>query len=543
LYHTYEPTRTVQTSAPYKYNTACFHMRAFDVVVLAPPKKTFEKRVTGRSCRYLQEQNVVDDRTYWLLVGYHTVDCQLRPSFLHYVHCSLLSITLYRNHHYIIIIMAEMSSYGLGLVFIVLVSVIWSAASVLVQYLYTDQSFDSPFLLTYIGTSLFTILLPLEWLTRHCKKHNNGDNNNNNNNNSINNGAEYESISNHNNQNIDTDIDIDNNNTKNNKPWSVRDHFFAAAKIAPVWFISNYSYNASLKFTSITSSTVLACTGSLFTFLFALLLRDEHFSCLKLLGVLLGMTGSILTGLHDVTTATITTTATSTATDLSLWGDALGLSSAVGYGAYAIMVRILCPRDESLMSMRLFLGFVGLFNMICLSPIVVFTFWSSSAAAAPNLSLLVFGCLIAKGLLDNVLGDYLWARSVVLTSATVASVGLGLTIPLAFLSDIVLGRPNVLNVVSVFGALSVLTGFLLVNLGQQQELHTEETEEEGVEELEVEQHQHQQGGHAMSAVVKPPVGEETPLERQPAPSSERLHMSIEYTDTPPPSPYHHHQKV
>ena len=62
------------------------------------------------------------------------------------------------------------SSYTLGLVYIFLVSVIWSAASVLVQYLYTDQSFDSPFLLTYLGVSLFTLFLRNHFLVEQCQK-------------------------------------------------------------------------------------------------------------------------------------------------------------------------------------------------------------------------------------------------------------------------------------------------------------------------------------------------------------------------------------
>mmetsp|Transcript_26145 Transcript_26145/g.54776 ORF Transcript_26145/g.54776 Transcript_26145/m.54776 type:complete len:279 (-) Transcript_26145:80-916(-) len=60
-------------------------------------------------------------------------------------------------------LLANVSSYALGLVFIVLVAVIWSIASIVVQYLYA-QSFDAPFLLTYIGTSLFVVQLPLHWL-------------------------------------------------------------------------------------------------------------------------------------------------------------------------------------------------------------------------------------------------------------------------------------------------------------------------------------------------------------------------------------------
>ena len=136
----------------------------------------------------------------------------------------------------------------------------------------------------------------------------------------------------------------------------------------------------------------------------------------------MGMTGSILTGLHDVvvtnSSSDNTTGGDSNDDDiasaalmafssdnenddssLSIWGDTLGLLSAVGYGAYAIMVRVLCPRDESLMSMQLFLGFVGLWNMVLLSPFVAITAWTASTSSSSSLGLtwLVFGCLIVKG--------------------------------------------------------------------------------------------------------------------------------------------------
>jgi solute carrier family 35 protein F5 len=343
-----------------------------------------------------------------------------------------------------------LSSYGLGLVFIVLVSLIWAAASILVQYLYTNQDFDSPFLLTYFGVSLFTVFLPLEWLQQKCKGQSSSIS------------EDYQTISAHDEAPLTSDNGNDRNDhqptpsTLASEKWSTRDHMRAAAKIAPVWFLSNYSYAASLKYTSITSSTVLASTGSLFTFFFALLCRDEHFSVWKLIGVSLGILGSILTGLHDLDGGS-----DGGNLDLRLWGDTLGLLSAVGYGGYAVMIRTLCPKDESLMSMQLFLGFVGLFNMIALCPIAI---WQSISTGAVSAFVLV--ALIIKGLLDNVLSDYLWARSVVLTSATVATVGLGLTIPLAFLSDAVLGRRNVWDITSILGALSVLVGFVLVNYGQ-----------------------------------------------------------------------------
>jgi solute carrier family 35, member F5 len=479
-------------------------------------------------------------------------------------------------------------SYALGLVFIFIVAIIWALASILVQYLYNDTSFDAPFLLTYIGTSLFTVLLPIHWLYERCcvaedglwyhyncccshshhphhhhQSHHEWErirsssddddeeedcDDDNNNDGAGGGGTLVEEISagEENNTLHDTNIRDryhENNHLDeqeahrdyhgrhnphrhessghghghthgrdhgNHHKWTNRDHIVAAAKIAPMWFISNFAYNASLRYTSITSSTVLVNTGSLFTFLFAVLMRDEYFNWWKVIGVACGISGSILTGLHDwdgnnnnsdddelinnstTTTATIggflrllSVTKTSFSDhnnnsdnggdddDSSLiWGDILSVISAVFYGVYAVMVRVLCPHDESLMSMQLFLGYVGLWNMVVLSPIAI---WHITGDNVSSLTLWILECLVMKGLFDNVLSDYLWARAVVLTSATVATVGLGLTIPLAFVSDVFLGRADVLNFQSVTGAVAVLTGFVLVNMGQRKE--EEEVEE------------------------------------------------------------------
>jgi len=78
----------------------------------------------------------------------------------------------------------------------------------------------------------------------------------------------------------------------------------------------------------------------------------------------------------------------------------------------------------------------------------------------------VFLALIAKGLFDNVLADYLWARAVVLTSPSLASVGLSLTIPLAVASDAARlpgSDPIQGGAGMVIGGLLVLAGFGLVN--------------------------------------------------------------------------------
>jgi solute carrier family 35 protein F5 len=260
------------------------------------------------------------------------------------------------------------------------------------------------------------------------------------------------------------------------RSWNQYDHFYAAIRIAPVWFLANWSYNASLAYTSITSSTVLASTGSVFTFLFAVCGRDERFGWIKLAGVLLGVSGSIVTALTDVSnsdgsddsnSSSYSSSQAASSCDSSvdycyespLLGDLLGLLSAMGYGMYAVQTRLYCPHDESLYSMQLLLGYIGLICMVGLLP---FALWKATGGGV-GLTLTVFAFLAVKGLFDNVLSDYLWLRAVILTSATVATVGLGLTIPLAFLSDLWQGEEDVVTFGSVAGALLVLCGFFVVN--------------------------------------------------------------------------------
>jgi hypothetical protein len=65
--------------------------------------------------------------------------------------------------------------------------------------------------------------------------------------------------------------------------------------------------------------------------------------------------------------------------------------------------------------------------------------------------------------MSELASDYLWARtSVVLTLPMVATIGFGLTIPLAFVTDVFMGRENVFNFESLVGALAVSTGILIL---------------------------------------------------------------------------------
>ena len=68
-----------------------------------------------------------------------------------------------------------------------------------------------------------------------------------------------------------------------------------------------------------------------------------------------------------------------------------------------------------------------------------------------------------KGISDNVLSDYFWARAVILTSPTVATLGLALTIPMGIVSDALLNGMSPTWILGT-GALLVLSGFVCVNM-------------------------------------------------------------------------------
>ena len=106
---------------------------------------------------------------------------------------------------------------------------------------------------------------------------------------------------------------------------------------------------------------------------------------------------------------------------------------------------------------------------------------NTDSTAHTTLTRSVLLYLILKGLLDDVLSDYLWARAVILTSATVASVGVGLTIPMAFLADWIMGNnDNVTSGGDVVGAVFVLVGFVFVNIDGEKMESTRLEEEERV---------------------------------------------------------------
>jgi len=328
--------------------------------------------------------------------------------------------------------------YWLGMIFILGQCIVWIAAAIITQNIFRDSKFHSPFCMTYIGMSLMTLLLPVKNLTDSIGATD-----------QIQTSTTFDSLDlrHTNNEGLFSVVLRRIKNPDHTILWNHKRHFMNAVLIAPLMFAADWAFNTSLSLTSVGSATVLVSTQSIFVFLVAsLLLRIESFSWMAFFGVILSVGGTTLT------------TVTDAQDELSgaLKGDIIAIMASLAYAIYTIQVKWLIPEDENVFSMQLLLGYIGL---VCFVPLLpAFVYYASSN----HLTLGLFGLILIKGTMDFLITDYLLFQSILLTNATIATVGLGLTIPMALVTDYVLHGD--FDWFSLFGAILVSIGFLMVNL-------------------------------------------------------------------------------
>ncbi|KAH0867938.1 hypothetical protein HID58_074960 [Brassica napus] len=136
----------------------------------------------------------------------------------------------------------------------------------------------------------------------------------------------------------------------------------------------------------------------------------------------------------------------------------------VFYAVYITLIRKKLPDDDERsgwFSMAQLLGFLGLFNFFIFLPAaLILNFTKRERFNA--LTLKQLSLVVGKGLLDNVLSDYLWAKAVLLTTTTVASAGLTIQVLLAAIVDSLSG--NKPSFTDFIGAAAVMVGFAGINI-------------------------------------------------------------------------------
>ncbi|BFZ59557.1 hypothetical protein YB2330_000568 [Saitoella coloradoensis] len=224
-----------------------------------------------------------------------------------------------------------------------------------------------------------------------------------------------------------------------------------------LWFFANYFGNASLAYTTVSSFTIISSMSGFFTLAFGALLGVETFTWLKFTALCASIFGVILVAVSDSDSSP--SISISNPGGIVIWGDCLALAGAGLYGCYTVLLKLRI-NSESRISMSLFFGFVGLFSLTLLGPLVpLLSYFSIETFSLPPSR--TVAAIIAVNAGIAFVSDYLWAWSTLLTTPLTATLGISLTIPLALGGEVWRGRE--VGGGYWVGAGLVFGGFVLMN--------------------------------------------------------------------------------
>ena len=407
-------------------------------------------------------------------------------------------------------------SYALGLLYIILVVLIWTAASFMTQFVYEDLDFNSPFVFTYLSSTFFALYLAMWKFEGHIDK---GQKKPSWSDQSREGGgarikvstlakqdvpsinvmhevlleSEEESItysqtSDSCRQSLEPRREYATSSETENSivltgghlltcmpflktfidyifepltpDYTHMDLIYLATLLCPLCFIGNYFYNLSLAFTSIGSSTIISNLSGAFTLFFSSICGVEDVTSNKVLGVMFCLGGVVLVSISDRENAGNSDSDTN-----SLFGDVMGIIGALGYGLYTTLIKLKVPEVE-MVSIQLLFGWVGVVNAILFLPaIIVLVVYKLDNIY--QLTGRVFGFILVEEIFDAVIANFLYTKAVILTSPTIVTVGVSLTIPLAIVTDVLKGNVGYITTSTVVGAVGVTMGFIIITLDPQ----------------------------------------------------------------------------
>lgn len=257
-------------------------------------------------------------------------------------------------------------------------------------------------------------------------------------------------------------------------PYSFDYHARAAIAVAPIWVLAQLAFNFSLLMTSVTANSMLSSSSAVFTFCVSVYLGLDRFTWMKVAAVTAYVCGTVLVTMADRDPRGVNFDSASEADSANnalgqniespMFGNILALAAAGLYALYTSVMKLYL-KDDDRTDMTLFFALMGVVNFTAFgAALVALRFVGFLPGLLSNLSTRVFLLACSKAFFDNVCSDYLWARAVLLTSPTVASIGLSLQIPLAASVEVFVGSPpwaahfkNAALMAS--GTLFVLAGF------------------------------------------------------------------------------------
>ncbi|ODQ67632.1 hypothetical protein NADFUDRAFT_69425 [Nadsonia fulvescens var. elongata DSM 6958] len=343
--------------------------------------------------------------------------------------------------------------WGIGLLFLGLVVLGWVMSGYLVNTLFEGGKYRKPYLVTYINTGMFSFYL-IPTIYNYGKK--------------------QLGLIKKTELNI-SDIPVPDyepvpsnaSTTKIENEFTTKELAILSSQFCILWFLSNFFTNSSLAFTNVSSATILSCTSSFFTLIIGAICKVEQFTMAKFLVLCLSLIGIILLTKADKSSIRafsmlfpIHATTPLTEENWPVIGNLMALGGALFYGIYTTLLKLKVG-DESRINIRMFLGFVGVFNIVLHAPVLVlFHYTGVEKFSMPPDS--ETWLVLFINALSTLISDFLWVLAMLMTSPLVVTVGLGATIPLTMAGD-VLFKHHVSSFNYFFGAFLVCISFLFVN--------------------------------------------------------------------------------
>jgi len=376
----------------------------------------------------------------------------------------------------------------LGIALLLVTVFLWTLSNFLASFIFSDQTYDKPFFLLYMNTSVFAFALVPRFTRYILRSGLRGLRN------------DAATLWRQRNEEVpppkvmfeadetgerllvdDDDVDtVMGDDDDRLEKLSFRATSKLSLEFCMLWFLANYFASACLGFTSVASVTILTSTSSIWTLIFCALFRIEAFSMRKFIGVMASLTGVVLISTVDLTGAGDGDRGSfpDKTTGQVAIGDAMAFLSSVVYGVYVTVMKRRVGNEDRV-DMNLFFGMVGVFNLIFLWPLFFLLHWTNIEPVRRQWCMFWWtisaNCkqfempptariwtIVVVNSCASWVSDMAWAYAMLLTTPLVVTVGLSLTIPLSLIGEMIqYGMYS--SFVYWVGAAIVLSSFVFVN--------------------------------------------------------------------------------
>ncbi|KAK2593709.1 hypothetical protein QQS21_008574 [Conoideocrella luteorostrata] len=356
----------------------------------------------------------------------------------------------------------------LGICLLLVTVFLWTLSNFLASFIFSDHTYDKPFFLVYMNTSVFAVsLLPMfikyflktgvrgirHDLTQLWIEHKQR--------------ASYTKTATEDDaldgEGLMADGGAEAEHVANEDDrLNFRETAMLSLEFCMLWFIANYFASACLEYTSVASVTILTSTSSVWTLVFCALFRVEPFSIRKLIGVTASLVGIVLISTVDLSGESDENRGSfphKTPAQIAI-GDSMAFFSAIMYGMYVTVMKRRVGNEDKV-DMKLFFGLVGVFNLVLLWPLFFILHWTNIEPFEMPPTSKVWTVIIVNSLASFV-SDISWALAMLLTTPLVVTVGLSLTIPLSLIGEMIqYGQYS--SFVYWIGAAVVFVSFVFIN--------------------------------------------------------------------------------